>query len=432
MDILKYWNRSSLVVLVVVALTGCGAAVGSPTAAPSTVRMEATRVAQSPPCAQVGVKDCFQVANGTWAAVDSPSGSAGLILVDMGGPGAFVENFADVRKELPSWTGKYALVSILETWSSWNVTPSCEKYFGNLSWQLPTSVSSCAYLDNYYQPAAQSTVSDIEKRTGLPLTGIVTFSFGATRTAGLWGSLNKSSGFLIVAAPAAVAGPVAQQLAEQRGSLAEKALSRATATGCSGPPACASISSLVQRIASARQDKVQGVGGPELSLFLLATATQPSSYTSTVLKLRRGQTLSTDEIATVKRMAWSFSHTLGSDQALGSNLGFRGQMCQAYGQPDGKNATADPLARAFLAQLGPCPTGRGNWGPPTAAALPDHSCLYLNPADSVVGPDWSPNQQKNFGPNRTRSYTVLGHAWPGDQVRALAPVVPGKPWACGQ
>ncbi len=155
-------------------------------------------------CPVVAGDECFKIGTGQWVTVTKASGSSDFILLDSGGPGSAAADTSGIEGSLPSWMKAYSVVKIHEPWVGRSLFPQCNAYFAELSWShSPTKDSpSCdEFVSDWYQPPLADAVSEVADRLGGNLAGIVTFSFGSTRTREIWPLLG-TSGFLLVVQPA--------------------------------------------------------------------------------------------------------------------------------------------------------------------------------------------------------------------------------------
>lgn len=432
-------GRLSAALVGLLAVTGCGASSltrvqKTPTTTNATLTLTPPGRDPSSPCRGTGADECFSASNGVPVALSTRTPSAGLVLVDLAGPassavdlpgssGAGVD-LADVRASLPAWLNGYTLAVVLASSADWTLTPACQPYFAALSWQRPAEdpAGVCADLVSYYaQPDLSFTLAEVQRHTRQALAGIVAFSFGATRTRPLWSRLDPASGFLLVITPAPATGsPMDAVVAEQAGR-AREALAAQLAMLCRTWSGCLSVDDLLARAAATGNDPAWGVSGAEISLFLLAAAADPGPNAGLLGALARDRPLTDADRAALRRVTLATARSTAVDRAQSSNVDERAQLCQAYG-PFGAAAPADPLARALVAQLGPCTKGATGWSPAPVTGIPARSCLLLNTADSVVGPSGAKELTALFGTARVRRYAVPAHAWTAQTTQLVQAV----------
>jgi hypothetical protein len=404
----------------VIGLASCSSPRAGAEGTPPPVAATATPVHADDPCSHVsGATDCFMLPSGSWAAVNAPERSKGLVIVDLGGPGSFVSDVGDVRSGLPPWTADYTVGLLIDGWAGWQGPDLCLRHFARLSWGADDGVRDCDdYVSTYYvQPSVTASVDELRQRLDLDLVGVVAASFGVPRTRPLWSRLTGPQTFLIAYQPAPPVGTSASEVIDSRVERATQAIAAQWGPSCNPSAPCAALR---QVLTHAAQDKT-------VALFLLGAGTEPDRYAALVSRIAAGQALTADDQATIRRVAASFSHTLDKETGLDSNLGFRAQSCQAYGAPDQRGA-ADPLVAALADQYGPCSPIMAHWPAATPSHVPEHSCLLLNSADPVVDPDWSEGLRTELGGSRVVTFSAASHAWPAEKARAIRADIAG--WSC--
>ncbi|MCD5314852.1 hypothetical protein [Kineosporia babensis] len=153
----------------------------------------------------------------------------------------------------------------------------------------------------------------------------------------------------------------------------------------------------------------------QVRLFLLAATVDPAKYTPVITELLKDGALKTE--STIERTALSFARVIDDGPALPSNVGFRSEMCQAYGEIDGL-AEGDAIARSFADQLGPC-TGTQFWDDNLPESIEAQACLIVNEEDLVASPDLIDDYRKAFGPDRLRTVNAPAHELPLGALKAL-------------
>jgi hypothetical protein len=186
--------------------------------------------------------------------------------------------------------------------------------------------------------------------------------------------------------------------------------------GLCKPGSCMTVTEILTLLGVPGQVQPWGEDAVRLKLFLLGAVNDPESYTAPMRAVFRGERLGTQDRMAVRRVALGFSRTLDSGEALASNLGFRAQMCQAYGPPGSQRL--GPLGELLRAQVGPCPRLE-SWGVPAQLKVPEYTCLILNAQDPVTPPEVGAEFAQVVGPSATITTREAGHAWPGSVIRGL-------------
>jgi hypothetical protein len=420
------FRRTAAAMLALCAVSACSGD-GEAAARPGeTVSDPAT----APPgvCADPAPANCFRVDSGQWVSV-RPGNGAGFVLLDMGGPGSAPTDTDQVESSLPAWAKSHSVVKVFEPWVGQELTATCKRYFAEVSWSAAgdRSPGGCVdFVSDWAQPDLNQLVSEISRRIGQELAGIVTFSFGSTRTRPVWPLLGPD-GFLLAVQPAPTPAVSTARIAELRAEAAWAALSDVRRQTCADGAACLSLADLRERLGRAGATGSWPAPGTEVGLFVMGAVADRDRYARLLGKLFDGSAFGPADAADVHRVAMSFTHSLGPEQGLDSNAGFRAEICQAYGAADA-NSSDDPLARAFLAQTGPCGDSTRTY-PAPGPAPPARSCVLTSDHDPVVPPGLL-DAVAAFGPDRSLGYPATGHVWPADVVPRVRFESAGAAYRC--
>jgi hypothetical protein len=325
---------------------------------------------------------------------------------------------ASAENSLPAPFKKNAIVKVYEPWVGQDIFPKCKTYFAQLSWSKPgtNDPGGCVdFVSDLVQPPMDIVVKSISDRLDRDLAGIATFSFGATRTREIW-PLLKSGGNLLVVQPAPTPNMGVDPMIEMRAEAAWSVLARVRNQACTGEVRCDTIDQVRTRLGSPEVDARWSTSGTEMSLFTVGAVANVEKYRPFFTKLFSGA-YSSKERSDIRRVAMSVTHTLDPDTALASNVGYRAAMCQAYGPPNRRTLTTDPLELALRAQLGPCGEHSNGYAsspkrPPTTA------CLLTTKNDPAIPPTLL-NTNSAFKKNQSLSYDSDIHEWPSDEVSRI-------------
>jgi len=377
-------------------------------------------------CADLGVdrSQCYSLPGGH-VAVSRPVGvSRGLLLVDFGGPGLPATAPGQLRAELPRWAQHYTVATFAEPWAGRDLTQVCSGYFAHLSWGAPTPAFDqpevCGQkVEEWQRPPISSSVTYLEETEHQKLAGVVAFSFGVTRTAPLWGLLRSRGGFLAVVDPAAAPSVDGGSVVRERARASLAVLEKEADQWCAG--ACSDAHALLAQVG--RGQGINGVSGSQAAALVLAAAADPGLL-PTLKNVAAGPASPKMKIQ-VNRVANSFARTLDGQGATAANVGYRSQMCQAYGPVAGSANTGDAYVAALARLMGPC-DNMPTWDP-YSSALPERTCVVVNKQDPVE-PSTLGGPLDSVGATRTVAYSSPGHQWPQELVAKLGD--PAGAWAC--
>ena len=405
-------------VVSLVVVSGCGN--GNATDAGSANTTKTTENAPPAGLCQVSAdQECFRIGTGQWVSVAHREGSKGYVLLDLGGPGYAAVDTGAVQKSLPAALKKYSVVKVYEPWVGQELFPQCKTYFAELSWSAPgvKDPGGCIdFVSDFAQPELSGVVSELSRRLSQNLAGIVTFSFGSTRTREIWPLLGKT-GTLLVVQPAPTPALSIDRILALRAEAAWNALTDLGKHGCSTADSCATIDQVRARLTARTVDKQWSKTGTEMSLFVIGAIADTQRYKDVLMKLFTAEAYSPTEKSDIRRVAMSVSHSLGPDTALTSNAGYRAAMCQAYGAP-GRTLTSDPLELAFRAQVGPCGESTSTYTAHPAKPSA-RSCLVTTSTDPVLPPSLL-DTSADFGKHNSVAYSSTVHGWPSADIARLS------------
>jgi hypothetical protein len=379
-------------------------------------------------CAELGVdrRQCYALPD-EFVAVDRPVGaSRGLLLVDFGGPGLRAVAPGELRAELPRWAQHYTVATFLEPWAGRYLPEVCTGYFAHLSWGASTPASDkpsiCdPFVADWQRTPIRSSVTSLEETEHQKLAGVVAFSFGVTRTAPLWGLLRSRAGFLAVVDPAAAPGVDGGSVVQERAQRSLAVLEKEADQWCAG--ACSDAHALLAQVGKGQA--INGVSSSEAAALVLAAAADPGLLPT--LKGLAAGPASPETKANVSRVANSFARTLDGQTATVANIGYRSQMCQAYGPVAGLANTGDAYVQSLARLMGPCDHDNTSAWDRYGSVLPERTCVIVDEQDPVR-PGTLGGPLDSVGATRTVAYSSPGHRWPQELVAKLGD--PAGAWAC--
>jgi hypothetical protein len=329
-----------------------------------------------------------------------------------------------LRAELPSWAEHYTVATFVEPWTGRDLPEVCTGFFAHLSWGASTPTSDqpgvCDdYVAEWQRTPIRSSVTYLEAVEKQKLAGVMAFSFGVPRTAPLWGLLRSRTGFLAVVDPAAGPGVDGGSAVKERAQRSLAVLEKTADQWCA--EACSDAHALLAQVGSGQA--INGVASSEAAALVLAAAADPGLLPT--LKAVVAGPASPETKAKVSRVANSFARTLDGQTATVANVGYRSQMCQAYGPAVGMANTGDAYVRALARLTGPCDNTVA-WDRYDSAA-PERTCVIVNKQDPVE-PSTLGGPLDSVGAARTVAYSSPGHQWPKELVAKLGD--PAGAWAC--
>jgi hypothetical protein len=172
----------------------------------------------------------------------------------------------------------------------YEITPGCQTYFAQPSWSAPDTQDpgGCVdFVSDLAQPPMKPNITEISRRLGQDLAGIVTFSYGSTRTRDIWPLLG-SKGILLVVQPAPTPALNIERILALRAEAAWQALSDLRTTACS-TTSCTTLDELRARLSSPATDQKWSKTGTEMSLFVIGAIADTERYQGPLLTLFTGE-----------------------------------------------------------------------------------------------------------------------------------------------
>lgn len=375
----------------------------------------------APPVCGPG-EECLEVASNQWVGVKRGTGTKGFVVLDAGGPGQANHDTTAIEASLPEALRGRTIVKLYEPWLDDHSLGSCHEELAAVSWSATGRIGdTCAEsVGTLAQAEPRSVVEAVAVLLGEEPAGLVTFSFGSTRTRRLW-SLLGDDGILLSVQPDPSPATGIDDVVAARAQAAWSVLREVHAQVCDRGADCPGLAELRATLLDDEVDRQRQLSGPELSLFVVGAAADLDTYRPYLVKLVSGESFSQDDLDRTELAALDATHSSGPFHAPASNAGYRAGMCQAYGEPATlipAQASGDPLERALRAQVGACPSDLTRYTAEPAHA-PARACVLTTDTDPVLPPGLQDTAQA-FTTAQRVSYDADTHTWPADVTARLA------------
>ncbi|MBM9458450.1 hypothetical protein JK386_00870 [Nocardioides sp. zg-536] len=323
------------------------------------------------------------------------------------------DNTVRLRDLVPRSLRERNVTLIVEPFATVAPTPAC------LRASFDAGVSqACADVDVLTRPGAlRAVAAQVEKDTGLQVSGAYLQSFGATRTLSALAGVLRDR-WVVLESPAPVPGASAVELMRDR----REAILRRVVSGCEGASCASTVSGNLLDIL---EDGSGRVSGRELAVGLIAATTIPGVNEELVAEVREDvldSTLTKEHARRLRALGRSYEGKRPSKQVSASMVALWADTCPRLRGWDELAKEQDPILAAFAWVFRGCSLFASVDDVEVSEPLGERvDALILTGTEDPIVPAslqerWGQAVKAQGG--TTRTLVGAGHFWEDDAVTA--------------